>query len=145
MIVLEDFKNNFYKSGTKIFDPKKVVFSVLILLALVVFIIYNNTKISERINERKKDARYTIGITGNKYYNPKSSKPIIEFSYCSNGVIFTGTESIGANCEKNVIAKGGRYFVEFSSKNPNNCELLLNSPVPDSILIAPDDGWNRLP
>ena len=58
--------------------------------------------------------------------------------------IHDSMEHIGTTFENKVIANGGRYFVEFSAKNPSNSKLLLQYPAPDSI-SCPYEGWSYLP
>ena len=40
---------------------------------------------------------------------------------------------------------GNRYSVKFESNNPRNSEILYKFSVPDSIIVAPDSGWNFMP
>lgn len=37
------------------------------------------------------------------------------------------------------------FYVMFNPDNPQNSELLLDFPVPDSITKAPTEGWNKIP
>jgi hypothetical protein len=38
-----------------------------------------------------------------------------------------------------------KHFVKYSCSNPNISELLMNRPVPGTILSVPKEGWERLP
>jgi len=40
---------------------------------------------------------------------------------------------------------GKKFLVRFVVENPNYSELLINKPVNDSTLIAPEYGWPELP
>ena len=88
---------------------------------------------------------YTIGTTGKINKNYRSSKPTIIFYYRVIQKDYQEREQIDVNFENTVVPNGGRYYVEFSSKNPTNSKLLLNYPVPTTILSAPDSGWSYMP
>lgn len=141
MKALEDLKKNFYKSGTKELHWGKVISSLFVLVALLVFIIYNNSRLNRRNKERLENRKYTIGVTGERHHNIKSSKPTVEFYYTVLGKKYKGNQDIDATYEKTVVVNGGRYFVEFSSTDPSNSKLLLGELVPASIQSAPDSGW----
>lgn len=145
MTLLEDLKKNFRKDGTKEWHRGKIVSSLIVVLGLFVFIIYKNQDLNEKAAERLQHIRYTIGVTGKKHHNIKSSQPIIEYFFEVGNQKFTQIEHIGASFESSVIENGGRYFVEFSSVHPNNSKLRLDYPVPDSITSVPDLGWTSMP
>ncbi|MDX2047803.1 MAG: hypothetical protein SFU87_13515, partial [Chitinophagaceae bacterium] len=87
-------------------------------------------RLEEIAADRKANLKYAIGVTGKAHHNIKSSQPTVEYSYKVNGVKYSGNEPITAQFEKTLVANGGRYYVELSSKNPSNSKLLLDYPVP---------------
>jgi hypothetical protein len=87
-------------------------------------------------------ACYTIAITTRRLVTAKNG-PEIEFIYHALGRDYKG---YGYDVEKyHIRYPNARYFVKYSNKNPSACEILWDSPVPDSIRIAPDSGWKELP
>lgn len=145
MTLWEDFKSNFYKKGTTDWDPRSIISAFAVVIALLLFIIYNEGRLNHKLADRTANRTYTIGITGKKIYSIKNSKPTIDYIYKFGIKEIKGYEFIDAQFEKSIITNGGRYYVELSSIDPSNSKLLLAYPVPDSITCAPDQGWTYLP
>ena len=145
MKLIDHFLANFYKDGTKKIHWGKTLISIFALLLLVVYIFYAKNKNKIEKNELAQHKMYTIGITGKKYQNFRSSQPAVKFFYTVNKVEYSNFESIGASDESKVIPNGGRYYVEFSSQKPDNSRLLFNNPVSDSVINIPDSGWKYIP
>ena len=145
MTLSDDLMQNFRKDGTREWHKGKIISSMIVVLALIAFVFYNNRRLKANANDRKANLRYTIGVTGKTHHNIKSSKPTVEFAYNVGLIDYSGNEAIDAQFERSVVANGGRYYVEFSSKNPNNSKLLLDYPVPDTVTSVPEDGWNYMP
>ena len=141
MTLLNDLANNFFKHGTREIHWGKVVCSLIVLIALIAFIIYKNKDINKKEKERMANRRYTIGVTGKMRHNIKSSKPTVEYYYNVLGSKFKRKEHVDSKYEKSVVPNGGRYYVEFSSKDAANSKLLLGLQVPDSVINSPDSGW----
>jgi hypothetical protein len=145
MKLLDEFKRNFYKDGTKEWHPGKIVSSIVALIALLIFSLYKNTDLKNKALDRERHRKYTIGTTGSMHSNFRSSKPTVVYYYQVLKSTYRELEHIDDIYEKNVVSNGGRYYVEFSSINPNNSKLLLGYKVPDSILSCPDSGWSQIP
>jgi hypothetical protein len=145
MTLWDDLMQNFRKDGTKEWHKGKVISSIIVVLALIVFAFYNDRRLKENAADRKANLRYTIGVTGKTHHNIKSSKPTVEYVYYVDRIEYSGNEHIGAQFEKNIVANGGKYYVEFSSKNPGNSKLLLGYPVSDTVTTVSDDGWTYMP
>lgn len=144
MHLIEELKSNYFKKGTRKVEPVKVAISVGVVVFLVAFYFYKTKDIKSKESERKMNLRYTVGFTHKRYKNPKSSKPTISFSFFYEQNKYSNREQVDAEYEKlNLEEK--KYYVEFSSKNPDNCKLLLMYPVPDSVQVAPADGWDYMP
>jgi hypothetical protein len=144
MQLFEELKANYYKKGTKQVEPIKVIISISVFLMLILFAIYKTNDIAKKKKERKENAKYTIGVTGKIYKNPKSSKPTIKYTYAYKLKEYNDREHVDAKFE-DIVAEKKRYYVEFSYNHPENSKLLLMYPVPDSVQIAPDDGWDYMP
>lgn len=145
MRIIEDFKANFYKDGTKEWHYGKIVSSIIFISVLVSIGLFNREKKKQLEHERSLSVRYTTGVTKNSYHNFRSSQPSVKYSFVLFGKEYKGFEPIRKEFEHSVNAKGGRYYVEFASENPANCKLLLERAVPDSVLYAPDSGWVNIP
>lgn len=145
MKIIDEIKANFFKDGTRELHLGKVITSIIVFSALIFFAVYKGNDITKKAKDRKEHLKYTIGITDAKNNNFKSSKPTVIYYYKVLEKEYEHLEHIDANYEKNVLANGGRYYVEFSSTNPSNGKLLLGYPVPDTIITAPSDGWTYMP
>lgn len=108
-------------------------------ILLIIFGISSYRGISEYIG-LKKYGRYTIGITTKKETTPKGG---IDFDYTFTimGKKYEGFDAYNPKIQ----VPGGRYYVIFSSKNPEQNEMLINQPVHDSIREVPPEGWREIP
>ncbi|QGW28461.1 hypothetical protein [Phnomibacter ginsenosidimutans] len=145
MTLWDDLMQNFWKDGTREWHKGKIISSIVVVLALIVFAFYNSRRLKANAADRKANLKYTIGVTGKTHHNIKSSQPTVEFTYNVGMTEYSGNEMIAAQFEKSVVANGGRYYVEFSSKNPNNSKLLLDYPVPDTVTNTQEEGWTYMP
>jgi|SRR6185369_5735807 len=144
MGVFEEVKSTYYKKGTTEIDPGKVITTVILIVGIIVFGLCNRNQLIQDEADRKLNKRYTIGYTERTYHNIRGSTNV-KYHYDVNGVVHKGLEEILNHNEENVITNGGRYFVEFSSVKHSNSKLLLDYPVPDSILSVPEGGWKVMP
>ncbi len=145
MTLLEDLKRNFYKDGTNEWHKGKIISSIIVVIALLLFIVYKNMDLKRNALDRAVNRQYTIGLTGKKNHNLKSSQPTVKYYYRIGYQEFSGLEHIDMQFEESVISDGGRYYVEFSSKNPANSKLLLNYPVADSIKFPSGYSFDIIP
>ncbi|QLH31493.1 MAG: hypothetical protein HWD62_02750 [Cyclobacteriaceae bacterium] len=103
---------------------------VVVILAPIVFAV--NKDLSRKFN-----AKYTIGVT-----TGSEGGGWVGYSYIVNDVGYDGTRrSLKFSPDK----RGGRYYVEFSSKSPGISTILWDQPVPDRITEAPPEGWSAIP
>lgn len=107
----------------------------LLILSLIVYKLYESS-------DRKRNSRYTIGYTLKRGSTARFGLKV-KYEYFYNNQRFEGFQTYGDN--DNLIIPKGRYFVVFSSKYPQNSELLIYDIVPDSIIDAPVMGWNFFP
>jgi hypothetical protein len=145
MTLWDDLMQNFWKDGTREWHKGKIISSIVVVLALIVFAFYNNGRLKSNALDRKANLKYTIGVTGKTHHNIKSSQPTVEYNYKVDGAEYSGNQDIDAPFEKSFVANGGKYYVEFSSKNPDNSKLLLDYPVPDTVTNRTEDGWTFMP
>jgi hypothetical protein len=95
--------------------------------------------------ERRLNERYTIGITIQQFKNFRSPNPNVKYRFNIGSKELKDFEEIPNYLHQKIITSGGRYYVQYSSKNPGNRKLMLGYPVPDSIKIAPAEGWDYMP
>lgn len=113
----------------------RLLFIIIIFALMGIYTLWRERVLS-------KNARYTIGITGDIYWTTMSGKKV-DFVYFVKQKSYRGSEnylndSITNDCNC-------RYYVEFDHKNPSYGKLLQKKRVPDSIKAAPPEGWSRLP
>lgn len=135
----------FIKDRFKKIDKGILVFQICVLIIFFIVIDINQSRLDDKERDRKQHIRYTIGITtGDVHYNPKSSLKTIDFIYTYRGTKYDHYGLVGW-LDKSVLTGGGRYYVEFSSLNPENSEILFDRPVPSHILNPPYTGWASIP
>lgn len=84
---------------------------------------------------------YTIGIVID-IWQPARGGPVIEYEYFVLGKKNFG--SGGFYGYEDVTKIGHRFLVEYPKGHPGKGVLLLDRPVPDSV-VAPEGGWNEMP
>lgn len=116
-----------------------VAFSTMIIIFVLMYMWSEKNKES-----RIENARYTIGITTGTTHGLKTVFPFVDFYYFVKGKKYESTFDI--DLEKYQLnTSGGRYIVRYSSKNAQSCELLYTCPIPDTIKVAPEEGWLSIP
>jgi len=81
-------------------------------------------------------ARYTIGEPIEIYGT--SIKHLKYVYYVNNKRYERGENYLGGEI-------GRKYYVKFSYVNPRFSDFLQDMPVPDSITLAPTEGWEKIP
>jgi hypothetical protein len=117
----------------RLFKNWKVLI-LLIFPALITYSIWRHYQL-------KDFARYTIGTTTKRFITAKSGFQI-EYIFYVNGKKYKGARN---EYNYHIQYPGNRYFVKYSYKYPSQSEIQWNLPIPDSIKIAPPDGWQEIP
>lgn len=114
---------------------------VLVLLFAGLFSIIFVGVIKDILKEHdvNSNPRYTIGVTV-KFWGDRRGGSI-DFEYIVNKVKYKGS----VRDDGKMLYPGGRYYVVYSWKNPEHGYLLPDWAVPDSIKIAPPNGWDKVP
>jgi len=111
---------------------KWIIISVLLILGLVAMNLYDNYLL-------KNDYKYTIG----EIYEIRGTRsgyiPHLKY-YIKNKEYDAGFRI--REPDKSYI--GRRFIIKFYPPNPDNCDIFLNMPVPDSIKEAPIMGWDSI-
>ncbi len=145
MTVWDNLMQNFRKDNTREWHKGKIISSIVFVSFLSLIGLYVRKREKENEIDRNVNQYFTIGTTGKQYHNVKSSQPTIKYHYKVGSQEYSDFESIPVQFEKTVVANGGKYYVEFSSTNPNNSKLLLGYPVPDTVKIPAVEGWTYMP
>ncbi|SDD15432.1 hypothetical protein [Williamwhitmania taraxaci] len=118
---------------------KSVYIVATIALIVLIYILIDEYN---EVDDRKRNSQYTIGLTIKIVGTAKSGNNVF-YSYKVNGIQYDGLTHIGYN--DYFIIPNGRYYVVYSSKHPDNGEMLIHNPVPYAIQQAPPEGWNSIP
>lgn len=116
----------------------KLTPAVILILAFGGSIIYG----IKRSKEYNANAIYTIGVTTKTSWTVGSGKWVL-FDFYFSGKKYSGTSRYDDYANPKV--PGGRYYVKFNHKKPDESGILQNLPVPDSIKSAPPAGWKMIP
>ena len=135
----------FCKPGTKELHKEKLILSTFLLILLIGGLIYGSSRRKALAAERYTHERYSIGITINQFKNFKSPNPKVKYKFTVNLIEFVKFEEIPNYLHNKITVHGGRYYAQFSNIDPNNCQLLLEYPVPDLIKDCPQEGWQFMP
>jgi hypothetical protein len=85
--------------------------------------------------------RYTLGITEN-IYNSGRTGMRIKYSYTVNGKMYESASPVKSGSSPRT--NGGYYIVEYAECFESFSNLLLDFEI-DSLLIVPDNGWDKNP
>ncbi len=121
---------------------KKIFENIIVLIAILfvffLIFIFINTSIIDP-SRLAKDHRFTIAkIT--KIKAIVDGGLFADFTYKIKNKYYKG----GADLGYIKVEEGNRFFLKYNTKNPNNCYILFESPVPEDIAEAPNEGWNTL-
>ncbi len=81
----------------------------------------------------------TVGTAIDTYKPPKGGTIII-FQFSVNDTEYVADQSYQSNIKKN-----SRYLINFLPDDPEINKVLLDCPVPDSIVSIPAEGWEKPP
>jgi hypothetical protein len=125
----------------KILRLAKYVFAV-IFIAFIVSGLYNKYRLD---NE---PVRYAIAEVTN--FTRLRLGPELKFEFHIRGQkttkssLLSGEVSLQRNEELRKLI-GKRFVVQFNISNPNLNRLMIECPVPDSIMSIPAEGWEHPP
>jgi hypothetical protein len=140
-----EVKNIFYKPGTTKLNKERILSTIVFIVILIIIGLFNKNNNLKSDLDRRTNPKYTIGSTLRQYKNFRSPNPSVKYRIEVDNKELEEFEEIPDFLNGKIIIEGGRYYVQLSSKNPSNCKLLLEYPVPDSISEAPDHGWVYMP
>lgn len=113
------------------------VAAILLLLFAVIFLSFWNK------NNLHSNHKFTVGKTFKISYSSYGGDDLF-FYYNVGGKRFESTMlSDGYYPEKKHLHK--RFYVMYDPDDPQNSELQIAFPVPDSIIEAPPEGWDKIP
>jgi len=121
----------------KIFDNIFVLIAILFVSFLI--FIFVKTSITDPCGLAR-DHRFTIAkITEIKAI--VDGGLFADFTFKIKNEYFKG----GADLGYIKVEVGDIYFLKYNTKNPNNCYILFDNPVPSELKEAPTDGWANIP
>ncbi|WP_126247020.1 hypothetical protein [Chitinophaga rhizosphaerae] len=113
--------------------------ALFIAMPVLYVIVYDKVNKAEE-KELAENGRYTIGYTTGQIYQNNSR--YVFYYYFINGRRF---ETSGRTARSTYVNfENGRYYVKFSSKNPEIARILFHVPECRDSLVPPD-GWAALP
>ena len=109
----------------------------LIFIGLIIILLYTGNRLYVFYKEYrfKKHTVYTIGETTRALYGDR-----LKYEYQFDTLKLNGVIQIKLPAKYLF----NRYVVKLSKKKPTKSIILLNIPVPDSILKAPILGWDTI-
>lgn len=108
---------------------------LLTIIAILIGLCINEIKTNKKLSNR---GMFTVGVLLKKKTSRGCTGNVYKFKVNT-------TEYKNQKCSKYKGKIGQRYFVVFNPNNIKENRILLNYPVPDSIVYAPSEGWNHLP
>lgn len=112
-----------------------VIFGIICLVLYSLLDVYQKNRM-----DKIKKGHYTIGFVKETYIASKHKN--LRYSYIVAHREYISSE--GYNYKYKPIV-GKRYLVQYSNEDKSESFLYQNIPVPDSIKLAPLEGWKELP
>ncbi len=122
---IEEFKKN----------PVLIV-AAFLLVALFGYVLYDAVVLDDKLRQ---SGWYTSG-TAMDTYNPPKGGTVILVDFVVNG-----KERTASVAYRKGVKQGSRFLVKFLPSYPEKNVVLLNCPVPDSIVSIPAEGWEHPP
>jgi hypothetical protein len=117
---------------------RKVIVEIITFLFPLLLFGMAYIQIKNHNNELNKYGKYTISYTYGTYKAGGVYK--VKCYYFVNGVRYNRGFS------KNLDTKiPGRYYLKYSTNNPETSEIYLDKPVPSRIKDVPPEGWDKIP
>lgn len=114
----------------------------LFLLSLLILMIFSIIKTNYSSSALEKNHRYTIAYGNGISYGDGGT--FFRAYYTVNGIRYNA--SIVVLPEDKNVYKFGRYYMKYNPDDVGGLiDVLFESPVPDSIIQAPDTGWVEIP
>lgn len=117
----------------KIGRKSQIIGAGVALIAIILSSVYLNFI---KYRELSNNGRYTVGTT--LYFTLSKDGRDVTYEFFVDGKRYESFKRYGYSAK----VPGGRYLVEFSSKDPSICDIYLNRIIPDGI-IPPLDGWKK--
>jgi|SRR5699024_10313940 len=126
---------------------------IVFILPVLIVIIYGIFKVvsrNKKWDDNNLEKRYSTANIVDYKNHGKTGPPTFEYKFQFNNENYNSVYLIVSK-ERSMPSKelkkyiGKRFYVKFIVDYPQYSELLLDKPVPDSIVEAPDEGWFQLP
>ena len=114
----------------------KILLIIVLFVAVFMIAVY---VLKQRSNSDLKNKRYTVATITQKEL--KKNGAVYHFKFLVNNTNYKGT----FHHNKTTFTSGARYYVAYSSLNPEQNFLEIQQPVPDTITTIPEQGWTQIP
>ena len=114
--------------------------NVRILIALLLFMSISFYFIQKSNRQLEQNTKYTIAIAIENTYGKSYNG--IKYKYSIDGKLYSQWCARPAN---KIAKEGAKYFIAYNRNNPEQSELFVDCPVPDSIIITPYRGMDNVP
>jgi hypothetical protein len=115
---------------------------IVVLGGVIALSFYSNKKLDRLKQERDSQGVFVIGTATSEDNNLKGTW-VVEYSYAFKGKKYSN--SIATDTWIKLNEGRRRYYARIAVAHPDNAELFLDRPVPDSVAGSPDGGWDVMP
>lgn|GEM_PF-6483534 len=125
------------------FRLKNIALGAVIVAGAVALSFYSNNKLHRLKRERDAHGVFVVGTVLAESNDLKGAL-LLDYTYSFAGRAYTNSMATDRWLDGGAGARR-RFYVRLAVGEPANSELLLDHPVPDSVVISPDSGWARMP
>lgn len=126
----------------KITDIFLILF-VVAFVGLVGYGLYYHYFVKDKLIQ--KYGIWTIGTVYKREGGGRGGGFYLQFTYSYKNQNYKGRSVVLINKAKNATFTDKRFLVRLLSNKPEKADVDITYPVPDSIRIAPSEGWKELP
>ncbi|NQX81342.1 MAG: hypothetical protein HRT66_05030 [Flavobacteriaceae bacterium] len=125
------------------------IISAIVLIGFAVYVYIHNSKNNEMWSS-KNEKRISIATISDLVLRGKTVDDF-KHTYTINNNVYKGYHALlgrelqSLSYERRLRFIGKRYFVVYVVKDPSYGKILMNKPVLDSMLVAPANGWAKIP
>lgn len=119
-------------------NSKTNIIGFIIFISIFIFFLIRTLIFNHKLNEYH---LYTVGII-NKIESIPRAGIDIDFHFNVNKTVYKSTFQTTGRINELYILKNKKFLIKYYPPNPNNCELLICYPLPDS---TNQQIWKTIP
>ena len=123
---------------------KNIALGAVIVAGAVALSFYSNKKLDRLKRERDAHGVFVVGTALGESNDLKGAL-LVDYAYTFSGRVYRNSMATDRWLDGGHGAQRRRFYVRVAVGDPGNSELLLDHPIPDSIVRSPDSGWVRMP